>query len=78
MLVFVEHVERHEAFILLGTGLGLYRSEDSYGKVFKDPVKEGVHKMLAVCDKAGKIYWYPSEELTVVTVDGKEVKEHWI
>lgn len=77
MLVFVEHVETHEAFILLGTGLGVYRSEIE-GKLFNDPVKEGVHKMLAVCDKAGKIYWYPSEELTVVTVDGKAVKEHWI
>ena len=78
MLVFVEHIETHEAFLLLGTGLGIYRSEDSYGKVFKNPVKEGVHKMLAVCDKSGKIYWYPYKELTVVTVDGKEVKDHWL
>lgn len=77
MLVFVEHVETHEAFILLGTGLGVYRSEFQ-GSIFEDKVKEGIHKMLAVSDKAGKIYWYPSEELTVVTVDGKAVKDHWI
>jgi len=76
MLVFVEHNKTHEAFILLGTGLGLYRSEN--GQKLFDKVNEGVHKMLAVSDKAGKIYWYPSKELTVVTVDGKEVKDHWI
>ena len=76
MLVFVEHVETEEEFILLGTGLGIYRSEDR--QKFSEKVKEGVHKMLAVCDKSGKIYWYPSKELTVVTVDGKAVKDHWI
>lgn len=76
MLVFVEHKNTQEAFLLLGTGVGIYRSE-VYGK-FGDSVKEGVHKMLAVCDKSGKIYWYPSDELTVVTVDGQEVSDHWI
>ena len=75
MLVFVEHKKTQEAFLLLGTGLGIYRSEGH--KVF-NAVKEGVHKMLAVCDKSGKIYWYPSEELTVVTVDGKAVSDHWL
>jgi hypothetical protein len=75
MLVFVEHNETHEPFILLGTGLGIYRSETD--SLF-EPVKEGVHKMLAVCDKEGKIYWYPSKELTVITVDGKNVKDHWL
>lgn len=77
MLVFVEHVKTHEAFLLLGTGVGVYRSEFK-ASLFEDGVKEGVHKMLAVCDKGGKIYWYPSEELTVVTVDGKAVKDHWL
>ena len=76
MLVFVEHVKTEEEFILLGTGLGIYRSEDRHK--FSEKVKEGVHKMLAVCDKSGKIYWYPSKELTVVTVDGKAVKDHWV
>jgi len=76
MLVFVEHKETHEAFLLLGTGVGVYRSE-VYGK-FTDSVTEGIHKMLAVCDKSGTIYWYPSDELTVVTVDGKKVVDHWL
>lgn len=76
MLVFVEHKETHEAFLLLGTGVGIYRSEVSHK--LSGSVKQGVHKMLAVSDKSGKIYWYPSDELTVVTVDGKEVSEHWI
>lgn len=77
MLVFVEHKETHEAFLLLGTGLGVYRSEMK-GSIFEETVNEGVHKMLAVCDKSGKIYWYASDELTVVTVDGKEVNSHWL
>ena len=77
MLVFVEHIKTQEAFILLGAGLGVYRSEYK-GSIFEDGVKEGVHKMLAVCDKSGKIYWYPSKELVVVTVDGKAVKDHWL
>ena len=77
MLVFVEHNKTHEAFLLLGTDLGVYRSEFK-NSLFEDGVKEGIHKMLAVCDKVGKIYWYPSKELTVITVDGKEVKDHWI
>lgn len=76
MLVFVEHKETHEPFLLLGTGLGLYRSEN--GQKMFDKVKEGVHKMLAVCDKSGKIHWFPSKELVVVTVDGKEVADHWL
>ena len=77
MLIFVEHIKTHEAFILLGTGLGVYRSEYKTS-IFEDGVKEGVHKMLAVCDKSGKIYWYPSKELVVVTVDGKAVNDHWL
>ena len=76
MLVFVEHVKTEAAYILLGTGLGLYRSEDRHK--FGEKVKEGVHKMLAVCDKAGKIYWFPSKDLVVVTVDGKDVEDHWL
>ena len=76
MLVFVEHVKTEAAYILLGTGLGLYRSEDRHK--FSEKVKEGVHKMLAVCDKAGKIYWFPSKDLVVVTVDGKDVEDHWL
>lgn len=76
MLVFVEHKETHEPFLLLGTGLGVYRSE-VYGK-FSDSVQQGVQKMLAVCDNSGKIYWFSSDDLTVVTVDGKEVNSHWL
>ena len=72
MLVFVEHQETQEEYLILGTGLGLYRSEDGFSK------KEGVHKMLAVCDKSGTIYWYPSKKLTVITVDGKKVNDHWL
>ncbi len=77
MLVFVEHKDTHEAFLLLGTGLGVYRSEMK-GSLFEETVNEGVHKMLAVCDKSGAIFWYPSDELTVVTVDGKKVNDHWL
>ncbi len=77
MLVFVEHKETHEPFLLLGTGLGVYRSEMK-GSIFEETVHEGIHKMLAVCDKSGTIYWFPSDELTVVTVDGKKVKDHWL
>lgn len=77
MLVFVEHKKTQEAFLLLGTGLGTYRSEMK-GSIFEDTVTEGIHKMLAVCDKSGTIYWYPSDELSVVTVDGKKVKDHWL
>ncbi|MEM1123595.1 MAG: hypothetical protein AAGJ18_24360 [Bacteroidota bacterium] len=76
MLVFVEHKETSQPYILIGTGLGMYRSES--GKKFLDEVKEGVYKMLAVCDKKGEIYWFPSKELTVVTVDGKAVEDHWL
>ena len=76
MLVFVEHIETEEVFILLGTGLGIYRSEDR--QKFSEKVKEGVHKMLAVCDKSGEIHWYPSSKLTVVTVDSKKVEDHWL
>lgn len=76
MLVFVVHNETEEPFLLLGTGVGMYRSEDA-NKIF-NRVTEGVYKMIAVCDKSGKIYWYPSDQLTVVTVDGKELRDHWL
>ena len=77
MLVFVEHNTTHAPFLLLGAGMGIYRSEYK-SSLFEDGVKEGVHKMIAVCDKSGKIYWYPSDELTVVTIDGKKVENHWL
>ncbi|MEM6317432.1 MAG: hypothetical protein AAF960_07160 [Bacteroidota bacterium] len=76
MLVFVEHKETSQPYILLGTGLGMYRSESGRGLL--DTVKEGVHKIIAVCDKSGEIHWFPSKELTVITVDGKAVEDHWL
>ncbi|MEA3558893.1 MAG: hypothetical protein U9R75_06520 [Candidatus Thermoplasmatota archaeon] len=73
MTAIVEEVKTGKQFILLGTGFGAYQSMNK-SIVFGDLIPEvdkGQFAMVCVSNSDGKIGWFKSSELKVVSVDGK-------
>ena len=70
MATIVEQESTGKRFILLGTGFGAYQSEErTYWFGIRQKTK-GRIAVAAVCDREGMIGWIPTEELTVVAIDG--------
>ena len=62
-----------EHFVLLGTGLGALAAERVdwlYGDIEAEHGST-VISVVAVADAAGDVRWVPSDQLTVVSVDGQ-------
>lgn len=73
MTAIVEEKKTGERFVLLGTGFGAYQSMNEgllFGNLIPD-VEKGQFAMVCVSNKEGKIGWFNSEEVKVVSVDGK-------
>ena len=73
MAVIVEERETKRRFVLVGAGYGAYMSERPglfLGNWLPDQ-KSGTHPMVAVCTHDREIGWFYSDQLRVVTVDGK-------
>ena len=77
MSVIVKHIESQEKYVLVGTGFGAYlatRPSVFFGSLV--PKEEsGQVTMVAVCNREGLIGWIHSNELQVVSVDGRSPAE---
>jgi hypothetical protein len=73
MDILVELIETKERALLIGTGLGTYASARPsllWGNL--DPKKEtGVVDTVAICGKDGKISWVRSNQIKVISINGK-------
>ena len=72
MAVIVKHERSGDQFILLGTGFGAFKATKLnwfFGNMMADE-SAGEHSVVAVCNAAGEIGWFGSDELTVVSIDG--------
>lgn len=77
MATIVEYVRTGKRYCLLGTGFGAYKSAqpNAFLGNFLADVDAGEFAMVCICDHKGQIFWLPSAEVTVVSVDGQNVSE---
>ncbi|MDA1263910.1 MAG: hypothetical protein O2816_02385 [Planctomycetota bacterium] len=72
MATILRHRESGERYILIGSGLGMFRSVKPhwfFGNMGQEK-QEGVHPCVAVSDAAGKLRWFDSEDMELVSVNG--------
>lgn len=72
MAVIVRHKERDAEYILLGAGLGAWRSMRPgifFGNLAPHD-ESGTIEAVLVCNSQGVVVWIPSEDLEVVSIDG--------
>ena len=73
MTTIVRHLESGREYVLVGTGLGMFRAVKPHwflGDLGKT-TEEGVHSCVAAADAEGLIQWFDSDDLVVVSVDGQ-------
>jgi len=77
MATIVRRKDTDEIFLLLGAGLGAYaggRVEWLYGTLDAES-DSTVISVVAVSTPSGEIRWVPSDELIVVSIDGRAPSE---
>lgn len=76
MAAIVIHRGSGERYVLLGTGFGAYKSSRAsvFGGNLFPHEEEGIMMMAAACDSSGTIFWFKTEELKVIEVDGMEIE----
>jgi len=75
-IVKLKNSDRHG--ILVGVGYGMFKSSRP-GMIFGDVApheNSGEAEMAAVSTASGDILWCPSNELTIVSIDGNAPSEH--
>ena len=73
MAVIVKHRETGERYVLVGTGFGAYKATKPnwfFGDLLADE-QSGEMSVVAVCKADGGIGWFQSDDLLVVSIDGK-------
>lgn len=77
MAVIVRHEESKQVYVLVGTSYSYYKdSRPSFlgGNLFPDE-EEGLFDQVAVTDETGRIQWFPTNQIKVIKVDDKEIKD---
>lgn len=78
MATIVQHKPSGEHYVVIGTGYGAWAavrpSVLSGGGIAR--VNTGSAPLIAVVGEKGEIGWLPTDEVTVITVDGKSPHEH--
>ncbi|MBF4691964.1 hypothetical protein [Fusibacter ferrireducens] len=77
MAIILEHRITREKYILLGAGLGMFRSSRPgvFAGNLNPVVEEGREEVISVCDIEGEIIFIDRAELKVIEVDGKKINE---
>jgi hypothetical protein len=70
MAIIVEHMGNGNEYILLGVGLGV-----DPGNLSARFLKTFLPNKVAVCDRKGKIFWFPCSEVIVTEIDDQKPAE---
>lgn len=78
MSVIVKHKETKKKFVMIGTGYGTMREDKQhfFGDHLIHQEDEKLSAMAAVCDYEGNIFWYDTEELRIIEVDGEKIADY--
>lgn len=76
MSVIVRHKVSEKKYVMIGTGYGIMKSNEPkyFGHHLLHQDEEKLMKMAAVSDEEGNIFWYDTDELSVLEIDGVELK----
>ena len=69
MAVIVRYEPTGVKYFLIGTGHGAYAS--AVGSRLMRSEKQGAVSVVVVCDGDGKLHWVDSDDITVLSVDGR-------
>lgn len=77
MSVIVKHKETESKYIMIGTGYGVMKDDKAkyFGHHLLHQDEEKLMKMAAVSDDQGNIYWYDTDELRVIEIDGEKLED---
>lgn len=78
MATIVKLKESDERAVLLGVGFGMYLSErpSSLFGSWTTSERRGDAAMAAVSTESGEVLWCRTEDITVISVDGKSPASH--
>ena len=79
MATIVREKQTGHSYVLVGTGFGAYHaSTDHWFFGSLAPTKEsGQYPMICVCDHSGRLGWFHTDAIEVVSIDGQPVSEFW-
>ncbi len=77
MSVVIKHKETEKKFVMIGTGYGVMKDDAPkyFGHHLLHQEEEKLMKMAAVSDKDGNIFWYDTDDLQVIEIDGVILKD---
>jgi len=77
MAVIVRNEKNNQVYVLVGTSYSFYKdSRPSFlGGVLFPHEEEGLFNLVAVTDESGKIDWFPADEIKVIEVEGRSIKD---
>lgn len=77
MSVIVKHKETKVKYVMIGTGYGTMREDKKsfFGDHLVQQDDERLSAMAAVCDYKGNIFWYDTDDLRIIEVDGEKVED---
>ena len=78
MATIVKHKESGKHLILLGAGFGAYKSASTYSSgllLSGSNTDSGELPMIAVAFSNGEIHWCSSDDVEVISIDGKSPTE---
>ena len=77
MSVIVKHKENNQKYVMIGTGYGTMKEDKN--KFFGDHLihqdDEKLSTMAAVCDYKGQIFWYDTDDLKIIEIDGEKIED---
>ncbi len=77
MAVIVRNRKTRARYVLIGTGFGAFRATAPHWFMgnMSPETKEGELALVAVCDLDGRVGWLDSDDIEVISVDGKSPGE---
>jgi len=77
MAILVRNKSNNTLYFLVGTGFSFYKDSrpGAFGGNLFPHEEEGEFRMAAVCNEAGDIEWFPTDELKVIEIDGVKLSD---
>ena len=76
MATIVQHKPTGAHYVVIGTGYGAWASTRVLPGGGLARVNTGTNPVIAVTGEKGEIGWLPTDEVRVISVDGKSPHEH--
>ena len=79
MATIIRSIESSETYVFLGSGFGMFQSKKPnwlFGDLLSD-TDSGSLKLICACDQHGEIVWLNSDNVEVISIDGKRPSDYF-